>query len=61
MGNFQRCLKRYVVEAKRKRADEKWTEWTRVDNHDAAVKHANHATELGYLSRIIDKGETTNE
>lgn len=61
MGNFDRCRERYVVQAKRKETNEKWTEWTRVDTPEAAAKHAARVTELGYSSRIIDKGETPND
>lgn len=56
MKHFQYKQKRYRVQAKRK-DERKWTEWTVVDNYDDAVRHRNRAEELGYCSRIIDKGE----
>lgn len=57
MKKFQYRHKRFSVEAKRKGTDEKWSEWTIVDDYDEAVKHRNRAAELGYCARIIDTGE----
>lgn len=53
--------KRYSVQAKRKNTNEAWTDWTSVDDYDAALKHANRVEELGYSAQIIDRGETPNE
>lgn len=57
MGNFKFKQKRYLVQAKRKGTNEMWTDWTIVDDYDAAVKHAEKVAELGYCAQIIDKGE----
>lgn len=46
----------YKVQAKRKDTDEQWTEWSIVDDYDEAVKHAKRAEELGYCSRIVERG-----
>lgn len=61
MEKFQYRSKRYIVQAKRKDTSERWTEWTILDDYDEAVRHADRAAELGYDSRIIDKGENPNE
>ena len=53
--------KRYSVQAKRKNTNEKWTDWAAADDYESAVRHANRAKELGYSSRIIDRGENPNE
>ncbi len=53
--------KRYSVQAKRKNTNEKWTDWTLVDDYDAAVKHAARVEALGYDAQIIDRGEKPNE
>ena len=45
--------KRYDVQAKRRGTDEKWTEWTKVDNYQKAVNHACHAEEVGYLAKVV--------
>ena len=60
MGDFNRCRKRYIVQVKRKNTREKWSEWTRTADPDAAAKHANKIEELGYSSRIVDTKEKKN-
>ena len=61
MGNFEYRYKRYIIQAKRKGKNQAWTDWTLVDNYDDAVKHAKKIKEIGYRSRIVDKGENPNE
>lgn len=61
MVYFTYKYKRYIVQAKRKDPKEKWTEWAVVDDYESAVRTANRAAELGYDSRIVDKGENPNE
>lgn len=56
---FEYRHKRYLIQAKRP-TDEEWSEWTRVDDFDEAVKHARHAEEVGFCSRIIDKKASEN-
>ena len=51
--------KRYTVLARRN-TNEKWTDWTDVDNYHDAVNHSRHVEELGYLAKIFDRGETDN-
>lgn len=58
---FERTPKRYQVQAKRKNTNEAWTDWTLVDDYDAAVKHAARIEALGYDAQIIDRGETSDE
>lgn len=53
--------KRYDVQAKRKNAKEKWSEWTSVDNYLEAVRHACHVEELGYAAKIVVKDEAVEE
>lgn len=53
--------KRYCVQAKRKNTDEKWTDWTLVDDYESAEKHAARIEALGYEAKIIDRGENPNE
>lgn len=53
--------KRYCVQAKRKNTDEKWTDWTLVDDYESAEKHAARIEALGYDAQIIDRGENPNE
>lgn len=50
-------VKRYSVQAKRKNTKEKWSDWTRVDTYEDAVKHSEYVENLGYCSKIIDRGE----
>lgn len=57
MRHFLCKTQRYIVQAKRKNTDEKWSDWTTVDDYDEAVRHANHVTEVGYESRIVDREE----
>ena len=52
--------KRYEVKAKRKNEDI-WTEWTRVDDFAKAQLHAKKAEDAGYDSTIVDKGVLTDE
>ena len=61
MANFEFKYRRYTVMAKRKNTDEPWTDWTNADDYESAVKHANRVEELGYSSKIIDRGEKPNE
>jgi hypothetical protein len=61
MKRFEYRHKRYTVHAKRKNRDEKWSEWTTVDAYEDAVRHAAHVEELGFESKIVDKGENLNE
>lgn len=58
---FDCHYKRYNVRAKRKNTDEKWTDWTLVDDYESAEKHAARIEALGYEAKIIDRGETQNE
>lgn len=58
---FSCHYKRYSVQAKRKNTNEAWTDWTIVDDYDAAVKHAARIEALGYDAQIIDRGETSDE
>ena len=57
MNNFKWEYRRYTIQAKRVDTNEKWTDWTIVNDYDAAVNHADHIKELGYSSRIVDTGE----
>ena len=52
-------MKQYTVQAKRKNTNkkEKWSEWTTVDDYEAARHHAKRAEEAGYDAKIIDRGE----
>jgi hypothetical protein len=52
--------RRYKVEAKRE-TDKKWSTWTVTDNYEDAEYHSKHVKEVGYLSRIIDRGETNEQ
>lgn len=45
----------------RKNTDEKWTDWTLVDDYESAEKHAARIEALGYEAKIIDRGENPNE
>lgn len=49
-------FKRYVVEAKRKKLNERWTEWARTDDHEKALRHQRKAEQAGFDSRIVDRG-----
>lgn len=51
MGDF--AGKRYIVQAKRKSANEDWSEWTQADSYKRATEHARKVEELGHLSRIV--------
>ena len=53
--------KRYSVQAKRKDTNEKWTEWTSVDNYLEAVRHACHVEEVGYAANIVVKDKAVEE
>lgn len=57
MKHFEYKHKRFKVQAKRKGTNEKWTEWTIVDEYETASKHAKRAEEAGYDAKIVDKGE----
>lgn len=46
---------RYSVQAKRKGTDEKWTEWTAVNDYYQAVKHSVHVANLGFDSNLVIK------
>lgn len=61
MERGQYHTKKYTVQAKRKDAKEKWTEWNTVDSYEEAEKQARRAEEVGYCTRIIYKGEDQNE
>ena len=50
-------MKRYIVQAKRRNTKEHWSEWTRVVSWDDGARHAAHVEALGYLARIVMKGE----
>ena len=54
-------FKRYDVRAKRKDTNEKWTEWTNVDNYRQAEKHACHAEELGFTTKIVVMDKAVEE
>lgn len=58
---FEYREKRYSIQAKRKNTNEAWTDWTNVDDYDAAVKHAARIEALGYDAQIIDRGVKPNE
>ena len=53
--------KRYDVQAKRKNSDERWSEWTSVDNYRAAEKHACRVEEAGYAAKIVVKDKAVEE
>ena len=53
--------KRYCVKAKRKNTNEKWTEWTNVDNYSDAVRHACKVEEIGYAAKIVVKDKAVEE
>jgi len=57
MGKKLGDSKRYTVQAKRI-TETKWSEWTKVDTYEDAVKHSKHIEELGYEARIIDRGDS---
>lgn len=59
MKKFEYKHKRFDVRAKRKH-EQKWTEWTVVDNYEDAVKHAKRVEEVGFEAKIIDKGERSD-
>lgn len=59
MKHFEYKYKRYVVQAKRKNTNEKWTDWTAVDTYEEATRHALRVENLGYESKIVDKGGET--
>lgn len=48
---------KYCVQAKRKNTKEKWSEWTRVDNYEDAVRHSKNVENLGYRSKIVERRE----
>ena len=54
-------LKRYCVQAKRKNTNEKWSEWTNVNNYNDAERHACHVEELGYAAKIVVKDKDVEE
>ena len=59
MKKFEYKHKRFLIQAKRP-TDKKWSEWTRVDDFEEAVKHSKRAEELGYCARILDKESDEN-
>ncbi len=61
MDNNLPFRKRYDIQAKRNEPKSRWSDWAIADNYDDAVKHMCRAAELGYCSRIIDRGERANE
>lgn len=46
-------MARYFIKAKRKDTDEKWTDWTHVDNYETALGHAEHIREVGYEGKVV--------
>ena len=59
MKKFQ--PKRYIVQAKRKNSNEKWSEWTNINNYREAVRHARHVDELGFDAKIVVKDKAVEE
>lgn len=45
--------KRYTVQAKRQN-ENRWTEWTRTDDYDEAMRQIHTIEGLGYCGRIVD-------
>ncbi len=54
-------FKRYCVKAKRKNTNERWTEWTNVDNYREAVRHSCRVEELGYAAKIVVQDKAVEE
>lgn len=50
-------MARYYIQAKRKVADEKFSEWTQVDSFPRAKEHLAHVRELGYDAQLVPSEE----
>lgn len=50
-------LKNYDIEAKRKDKKEPWSDWTRTDNYEEAVRYKEQIESLGYDARIVERRE----
>jgi hypothetical protein len=59
MKKFER--RRYVVQAKRRDTNEKWSDWTDTNNYRQAVNQARHVEEVGYLAKIVVKEKQVEE
>lgn len=46
-------MARYFIKAKRKNTNEKWTDWTAVDNYEEAVGHVEKVREIGYDAKLV--------
>lgn len=53
--------KRYIVQAKRRDTNEKWSDWTDTNNYQRAIHHACHIEEVGYLTKIVVKEKQVEE
>jgi hypothetical protein len=53
--------KRYIVQAKRRDTNEKWSDWTDTNNYRQAVNQARHVEEVGYLAKIVVKEKQVEE
>lgn len=49
-------LKNYDVDAKRKNQN-KWTNWTKTDSYEEAVRYKEQIESLGYDARIVERRE----
>ena len=52
-------MAKYYIHAKRRNSKENWSDWTTARSYPEAVKHAEHAKEVGYDSQIVPEQAVT--
>ena len=50
-------LKNYDIEAKRKNSKNQWSNWTKTDSYEEAVRYKEQIESLGYEARIVERRE----
>jgi hypothetical protein len=46
-------MARYYIQAKRKGSDEKWSEWTEINDYQEAIYQVEWVCEVGYDSKLV--------